>query len=157
MTRENRVPSDSSEWGFFRFPALLGPAVGFIAFLVSGAIKSPGTGTGDALIWFPLLLIVAVIFAAIPTLLGAVLLLTMCRILPNRLVRFTALRLILGALVGAVIAWPFTHALNWIPSANADPRFNPDSMLVGCAVAGVYCAAFLSLPSSAENRPHQRE
>jgi hypothetical protein len=140
---------DGGDWGFFRRPVLFGPAVGFLAFLASEAISSPASGSADGLIWMPLFLIVATIFAAIPYLLGAYLLREACRALPIWLVRFMAFRLVLGGLIGGMIAWPFTYALNgMIPSATADPRFNFTSMLVGGVVAGGYCAAFFSASRS---------
>jgi hypothetical protein len=133
-----------SDWGFFRRPVLFGPAVGFLAFLGSEAMRSPAPFSAEGWIWLPLFLFIATIFAAIPYLFGAFLLLTACRILPKVLVRFAAFRLILGGVIGGLIAWPFAHVLNWIPSATADPRFNFESMLVGCVVAGGFCAAFYS-------------
>jgi hypothetical protein len=148
----------SDDWGFFRRPALFGPAIGFLAFLASEATRSPASGSADGLIWIPLFLIVATIFAAIPYLLGACLLVAVCRVLPSRLVRVTAFRLFLGGLIGGLIAWPITHALNGIPSTTADPRFNSVSMLVGCVVAGGYCAAFFSASHSgaASNKSPER-
>ena len=113
-------------------------------FVGSEAIRSPASGSADGLIWLPLFLVVATIFAAIPYLIGAFLLLAAFRVLPKELGRFTVFRLALGGVIGALIAWPFTCALNWIPSATADPRFNFGSMLVGGAVAGAFCAAFFS-------------
>jgi hypothetical protein len=138
----NMHASGSGPRGFFRRPVLLGPAVGFLAFLGSEAIRSPASGTSDGLIWLPLFLIVATLFAAVPYLIGALLLLMAFRVLPNALVRLMATRLLLGGVLGAFIAWPFGYVLNWIPSATADPRFNMVSMLVGCSAAGAFCAAF---------------
>jgi hypothetical protein len=136
--------SDSRQWGSFRRPALLGPAVGFLAFLGSEAVRSPASGIGDSFIWLPLFFVIATVFAAIPYLIGAFLLLVVFRGLPIGLVRFTALRLVLGAVFGAFVAWPFGNVLNWIPSATADPRFNMISMLVGGSVAGAFCAGFFA-------------
>jgi hypothetical protein len=140
---------DTDEFGFFRRPALLGPAVGFLAFLGSEAIRLPtgtgdGSGIGDALIWLPLFLVIATTFAAIPYIVGAFVLLAAFRVLPKELRRFTVFRLFLGGVFGAPIAWPFAVVLNWIPSATADPRFNFGSMLIGGTVAGAFCAAFFS-------------
>ena len=138
---------DNANWGFFRRPALFGPIVGFLAFLAAEAIRSPVEGgrSDDWVIWFALILIIAYLFSAIPYLLGAFVLLAVCRVLPSALVQLTVVRMILGGLVGASIAWPFAHALNWIPSATtAEPRFNFVSVLIACAVAGGYCAAFFS-------------
>ena len=133
-----------SGWGFLRRPVLLGPAVGFLAFLGSEGVRSPDSGSAEGLIWLPLMLAVATVFAAIPYLVGALLLLAACRVLPHSAVRFAAFRLLLGGLIGGVMAWPFAHVFNWIPSATSDPRFDFESMLVGCVVAGGYCAAFYS-------------
>jgi hypothetical protein len=139
-----------TDWGYFRRPALLGPVVGFFAFLAAEAIRLPaegggGGGSGDWIFWIGLFLIVATLFSAVPYLLGAFVLLAVCRVLPKALVRFMVFRMALGGLVGGLIAWPFSHALNWIPSATAaEPRFNFVSVLVACAVAGGYCAAFFS-------------
>ena len=136
---------EKTEWGFFRPPAIFGPMVGFLAFLGSMAMESPDSGSSnDGLIVLPLVLVIATIFAAIPYLLGAFLLLAACRVLPARVVRITPIRLVLGGLIGALIGWPFAHVLNWIPSATADPRFDYGSVLVGSVVAGGYCAAFFS-------------
>jgi hypothetical protein len=135
---------DSGDWGFFRRPVLLGPAVGFLAFLGCEAIRSPASGSADGLIWLPLFLVVASLIAAIPYLLGALVLLAALRVLPKRLRRFAVLRLVLGGVMGILIAWPFAIALNMIPSATADPRFNLGSVLIGGAVAGAFCAAFFS-------------
>jgi uncharacterized oligopeptide transporter (OPT) family protein len=134
--------SDSAHWGYFRRPVLLGPAVGFLAFLGSEAVSTPAYGTPDGLIWLPLFLIVATILAAIPYLIGTLVLLGVFRVLPYGLARLMAPRVLIGAVVGAFIAWPFGAALNWIPSATADPRFNITSMLAGGLVAGAFCAAF---------------
>jgi hypothetical protein len=138
----------SDQWGFFRRPALFGPAVGFLAFLGSEAIRQPGTGSPEGLIWLPLFLIIATVFAAIPYLIGALLLLAVFRMLPRALVRSAPTRMQLGAIVGALIAWPFAFVLNWIPSATVDPRFNLGSMLVGCIVAGGFCSAFFTQSTS---------
>jgi hypothetical protein len=145
--------AEKVEWGFFRPPAIFGPMVGFLACLGSMAMESPGSGgSSDGLIALPLVLVIATLFAAIPYLLGAFLLLTACRVLPSRWIRITPIRLVLGGLIGALIEWPFAHALNWmIPSASADPRFDYSSVLVGSVVAGGYCAAFFS-----EARPGSR-
>jgi hypothetical protein len=140
--------SDRGHWGFFRRPALLGPTVGFLVFLASEAVKAQASGSADGMLWLPLLLIVVNVVAAIPCFLGALILLAICRALPGRLVRFAPLRVILGGLVGGLSAWPFTHALNLIPSSTADPRFDFTSLLVGCIVAGAYCAVFLSMSRS---------
>jgi hypothetical protein len=134
--------SESAQRGFFGRPVLLGPAVEFLAFLGSEAVRSPGSGTSDSLIWLAPFLVVATIFAAIPYLIGAFVLLTTFRVLPDGVVRLIVLRLLFGAFVGAFIAWPFGYALNFIPSSTADPRFNMASMLIGCSVAGAFCAAF---------------
>jgi hypothetical protein len=153
--------SDSRQWGSFRRPALLGPAIGFLAFLGSEAVRSPGSGIGDSFIWLPIFLVIATIFAAIPYLIGAFLLLVVFRGLPIGLVRFTALRLVLGAGFGAFVAWPFGNVLNWIPSATADQRFNMISMLVGGSIAGAFCAGFFaethngSPSSKSPERPHE--
>jgi hypothetical protein len=139
---------DTNEMGFFRRPAFLGPAVGFLAFLGSEAIRLPatgdGSGIGDALIGLPLLLVIATIFAAVPYVVGALLLLAAFRLLPKELRRFRVFRLSLGGVIGASIAWPFAVVLNWIPSATADPRFNFGSILIAGTVAGAFCAAFFS-------------
>lgn len=140
--------ADDRGWGYFRRPVLLGPSVGFIAVLAAEAVRSPSPpDSADGLIWLPLFLVIATIFAAIPYLLGAFLLLAICRALPSPLVSFIAFRLILGGLVGALIAWPFTNMLNWIPSFTAEPRFKFNSILAGCVVGGAYCAAFFATPA----------
>jgi hypothetical protein len=138
--------SDGAQWGFFRRPALLGPAVGFLAFLGSEAVQSPASGNPDGLVWLPLFLIVASLVAAIPYLVGAFLLIVVFRIMPRPVVSFIGARVFIGAAIGASIALPFGYALNSIPSANSDPRFNMVSMLVGCSVAGAFCAAFFAQP-----------
>ena len=146
--------SDSNNWGFFRRPALFGPIVGFFAFLAADAIRAPSAGGGDGIAgWIFLIpvLMIVILFSAIPYLAGAFILLATCRKLPNGLVRLTLFRMILGGLVGALISWPFAHALNWIPSATTtEPRFNFVSLLIACAVGGGYCALFYSEAPSAE-------
>jgi predicted membrane protein len=124
--------------------------VGFLAFLGCEAIGSPASGSADGLIWLPLMLAVATIFAAIPYLVGALLLLAAFRVLPKEFCRFAVLRLVVGGVIGAVIAWPFAFALNWIPSATADPRFDHDSVRIGGAVASAFCAAFFSEAKAGE-------
>ncbi|HEY6125309.1 MAG TPA: hypothetical protein VIV63_11720, partial [Steroidobacteraceae bacterium] len=131
----------------FHRPAVFGPAVGFFAFLANEARTSTDSGSADGLLWLPFILLVVTLIAAIPYILGAFLLLASCRVLPASWVGFMAIRLILGGVIGALIAVPFTHMLNWIPSSTADPRFNFESMLVGCVAGGVYCAAFLRIAS----------
>lgn len=152
--------SRNTDWGFFRRPALLGPVVGFLAYLAAEAVRLPADGgrggevgwSTDWIIWFGLILLVVHVFSAIPYLLGAFVLLAVCRALPATLVRLNSLRVVLGGLVGGLIAWPFAHALNWIPSATtAEPRFRFDSLLIACAISGGYCAAFLSLPRPARS------
>lgn len=144
-----------TDWGFFRRPALFGPGVGFFAFLAAEAIRSPSEGGGGAsssdwIIWIDLFPLIANLFSAIPYLLGAFVLLAVCRGLPKGLVQFAVFRVALGGLVGGLIAWPFAHVLNWIPSATSfEPRFNFVSVLIACAVGGGYCAAFFSDARSA--------
>jgi hypothetical protein len=146
-----------TDWGFFRRPALLGPTVSFFVFLAAEAIRlraqTSGSGeSGDWIIWIGLFVFIANLFSAIPYLLGAFVLLAACRVLPRGLVQFTAFRVVLGGLVGGLIAWPFAHALNWIPSASvSEPRFNLLSVLIACAVGGGYCAVFFSEARSARS------
>ena len=131
--------TESAQWGFFRRPALLGPAVGFLAFLASEAIRTIGTlpsGLGDTLIVLLPMLIVATIFAAIPYLIGAFLMLAAFRALPRKIVDLVVARVLVGAILGFLIGWPFAFVLNLIPSATTDPRFDLGSMVVGCATAG---------------------
>jgi hypothetical protein len=141
--------SGGTQWGFFRRPALLGPMVGFLAFLAAEAIRQPadfsgGSWRGDWIIFFGLFVMVATLFSAIPYLLGAFLLLAACRVFPVPWVQVAVFRVALGGLIGAAIGWPFAHALNWIPSASpTEPRFNLVSVIVASAVAGGYCAIFL--------------
>jgi hypothetical protein len=133
-----------TDWGFFRRPALLGPTVSFFVFLAAEAIRlraqTSGSGeSGDWIIWIGLFVFIANLLAA-------------CRVLPRGLVQFTAFRVVLGGLVGGLIAWPFAHALNWIPSASvSEPRFNLLSVLIACAVGGGYCAVFFSEARSARS------
>jgi hypothetical protein len=110
------------------------------------------------LIWLLPFLVVATIFAAIPYLIGAFVLLTIFRVLPGGVVRLVTLRLLFGAFVGAFIAWPFGYALNWIPSSTEDPRFDMTSMLIGCSVAGAFCAAFFvnTPPGAPSNKSLER-
>ncbi len=145
----NAQPPGRGQWGYFRRPAFLGPAVGFLAFVGSEAIRSPRTGSAEGLIWLVPTLVAATVIAAIPYLIGALLLLALFRVLPAGWVRPAAVRLFIGALVGALIAWPMAFALNGIPSATTEPRFNIISLLVACGVAGSFCAGFFS-PSSSE-------
>lgn len=127
---------DADVWWHFRRPALLGPAVGFLAFLASEAATANAPASTDGLIALPVVLILATVFGAIPCLLGGVLLIVACRALPPGLVRYFLCRLALGGAIGALIAWPFSWLVNgMIPYG---------SMLIGCAVAGAYCAAFMS-------------
>lgn len=143
--------TESAEWGFFRRPALLGPTVGFLAFLASEAVRTAGappSGLGDTLVVLLPMLIVATIFAAIPFLMGAFLLLAVFRVLPRKVVDLVAARVLAGAFVGFLIAWPFAFALNLIPSATSDARFHLGSMIVGCATAGGFCAVFFSATQS---------
>ena len=141
--------TESAKWGFFRRPALLGPAVGFLAFLASEAVRTPPSGLGDTLVVLLPMLIVATIFAAIPYLIGAFLLLTVLRALPRKVVDLVAARVLVGAFLGFLIAWPFAFVLNLIPSATADARFDLGSMVVGSATAGGFCALFFSATQSA--------
>jgi hypothetical protein len=92
--------SDSAKWGFFRRPALLGPAVGFLAFLGCEAVQAPGSGALDGLIWLPLFLILASLVGAIPYLIGAFLLIAVFRVLPPAVVSFIATRVLVGAAIG---------------------------------------------------------
>ena len=149
--------SGNTDWGIFRRPALLGPVVGFLAYLAAEAVRLPagsgeGGGSADWIIWLGLILLIVYVFSAIPYLLGAFLLLAACRALPTTLVRLKSFRVVLGALVGGLLAWPFAHALNWIPSATTtEPRFSFVSLLIACAISGGFCAAFLSLPHPARS------
>ena len=143
--------TESAKWRFFRRPALLGPAVGFLAFLASEAIRTIRTmpsGLGDTLVVLLPILIVATILAAIPYLIGAFLLLATFRALPRKIVDLVAARVLVGAFLGFLLAWPFAFVLNLIPSATADARFNLGSMVVGCATAGGFCAVFFSATQS---------
>jgi hypothetical protein len=94
------------------------------------------------------MLIVATILAAIPYLIGAFLLLVVLRALPRKIVDLVGARILVGALLGFLIAWPFAFALNLIPSATAEPRFDLGSMAVGCVTAGGFCAVFFSATQS---------
>lgn len=153
--------TESTQWGFFRRPALFGPAVGFLAFLASEAIKTPPSGLGDTLVVLVPMLVVAIIFAAIPYLIGAFLLLVVFRVLPRKLVELVVARLLVGAILGFLIAWPFALVLNLIPSATEQARFDLGSMVVGCATAGGFCAVFFSEtqsepPSARERVQHHQ-
>jgi len=144
---------DNEDWGFLREPVLWSPAVGFLTFAAVEFVKSPSTEGNllEGLIWIPLFLVITTLFALIPLVIGAAGLMAVFRVLPKRLVRIVPLRLTIGGLIGALVGWPFTQVLNWIPSASAEPRFNHTSMLVACVVTGAYCAAFYSRSRAAES------
>ena len=139
------APRDKAP-GFLRKPALLTPAVGFLAFLVLEAARSPSTAEplGDALIALPIVLVVATIAALIPMIVAAAGLLVILSLLPDSLVRIALLRMSIGGSIGVLVGLPFTYVLNFIPSATAEPRFSYLSMLVACAIAGGYAAIFYS-------------
>jgi hypothetical protein len=84
--------------------------------------------------------IFATVFGFFPSLIGAASFVALCRRLPERLIRMAAIRLLLGALIGALVSFPFAYVMNWIPSGTDEPRFNHMSMLVGSIAAGGYCA-----------------
>jgi hypothetical protein len=152
-----------SDWGFLRRPALFSPAVGFLTFLAVEAANSPTElRTGGlreiligGLIGLPLALVIATLFALIPLLIGGATLLAACRLLPSRWIEILPFRLTIGGLVGVLVGWPFTHVLNWIPSATAEPRFNHTSMFIACAVTGAYCAVFYSPPPLSANQSEE--
>jgi hypothetical protein len=152
--------SCNNDWGFLRKPALFTPAVGFLTFMVIGVVRLPlvsnpsvSNSLGDALIAIPILLVVVTIVALVPMIVGAAGTLFVFTLLPLWLVQLTLVRMIIGGAVGLLVGLPFTHVLNWIPSATAEPRFDNVSMLIACAVAGGYCAFFYlaSTPGSPPN------
>lgn len=135
--------------GYLRRPALLTPVIAAISLLAIEAARSTSdvsvAGTDwivAALFGIALLVVLVIVFASIPMIVAAVILVSACNALPRRLVSITALRMAIGGLVGCLVGLPFTYVLNFIPSATAEPRFGYLSMLFASAVSGAFCAAF---------------
>ena len=143
--------NDGIVWGYLRRPALLTPVIATISLQAIEAIRSPSDVSFAGPDWIVLALfgtffavILVTVFGLIPMIVGAVILIAVCSVLPGWLVRIAALRMAIGGLIGCLIGLPFTYVLNFIPSASSEPRFSYLSMLFACVVSGGFCAAFYS-------------
>jgi len=137
--------------GYLRRPALLTPVIATLSLLAIEAIRSPSEVSAVGMDWVVpvlfgalLLVVLVTVFAAIPMIVGAVILIAICNVLPRWVVRIVALRMVIGGLVGCLVGLPFTYVLNFIPSAGPEPRFSYLSMLFASAVSGAFCAVFYS-------------
>jgi hypothetical protein len=157
--------TDGIVWGYLRRPALLTPVIATISLQALEAIRSPSDVSFAEPDWLVLALfgtffavILVTVFGVIPMIVGAVILIAVCSVLPGWLVRIAALRMAIGGLIGCLIGLPFTYVLNFIPSASSEPRFSYLSMLFACVVSGGFCAAFYSdSPADApSNKPMER-
>jgi hypothetical protein len=143
--------------GYLRRPVLLTPVIATISLLAIEAIRSPSDVSFSGTDWIVFALfgtffavILVTIFGLIPMIVGAAILMAVCRVLPGWLVRIAALRMATGGLIGCLVGLPFTYVLNFIPSAGSEPRFSYISILFASAVSGGFCAAFYSeLPPDA--------
>jgi hypothetical protein len=138
-------------WGYLRRPALLTPVIATISLQAIEATRSSSDASFAGTDWIvfalfgtPLLVIVVTVFGLIPMIVGALILLAVCSVLPGWFVRIAVLRMAIGGLIGCVVGLPFTYVLNFIPSASSEPRFSYLSMLFACVVSGGFCAAFYS-------------
>ena len=142
---------DGIVWGYLRRPALLTPIIATISLQAIEAARSPPEFAFDGTDWLVLALfgtffavILVTVFGLIPMIVGAVMLIAVCSVLPAWLVRIAALRMVIGGLIGCLIGLPFTYILNFIPSGSSEPRFSYLSMLFASVVSGGFCAIFYS-------------
>ena len=113
--------NDGIGWGYLRRPALLTPVIATISLQAIEAIRSPSDVSFAGPDWIVLALfgtffavILVTVFGLIPMIVGAVILIAVCSVLPGWLVRMAALRMAIGGLIGCLIGFPFTYVLNFI-------------------------------------------
>ena len=143
--------NDGFARGYLRRPALLTPVIATISLQAIEAIRSPSDFSSAGPDWIVLalfgtffLVILVTVFGLMPMIVGAVMLIAVCSVLPAWLARITALRMAIGGLIGFFVGLPFTYILNFIPSGSSEPRFSYLSMLFASVVSGGFCAMFYS-------------
>jgi hypothetical protein len=138
-------------WGYLRRPALLTPVIATISLQAIEATRSPSDVSFAGTDWIAIVLFgnlflitLVTVIGLIPMIVGAVILIAVCSVLPGWLVRIVTLRVAIGGLIGFLVGLPFTYVLNFIPSASSEPRFTYLSMLFASVVSGGFCAVFYS-------------